>query len=263
MKGHAAWCAALLDPDRDVPAGLVTWNGSDPAQRFAVYRNNVTVSLMEALADSFPVCQALVGELCFRDLARAFVRSQPPRAPVLAHYGHGFAEFVAASKLAASWPSLPDLARLEWACLEALHAADAAPIDPDILTSALGRPETLPSLRLALHPSFVTLGSPFAVVSLWAAQQGDGASSVLDPNTPEHAWILRRGRSVQVLPMSAGDCCFVQALQMGATLGEAAIAAEGEAGGDTGADTAFDLTRCLTVLLREQALTGVTLTTLT
>ncbi len=116
----------------------------------------------------------------------------------------------------------------------------------------------MPSLRLVLHPSLATLGSPFAVVSLWAAQQGDGNPSALDPDTPEHAWIVRGGRSVRVLPMSAGDCCFVQALQAGATLGEAAaMAAEGEAGGETGADTSFDLTRCLTVLLREQVLTGV------
>jgi putative oxidoreductase len=41
MSGQAPWCAALLDPDLDVPPGLVTWNGSDPVQRFAIYRNNV------------------------------------------------------------------------------------------------------------------------------------------------------------------------------------------------------------------------------
>ena len=115
MSGPAAWCAALLDPDREVPPGLSTWNGSDPAQRFAVYRNNVTVSLMDALAETFPVCQAMVGAPHFRDLARAFVRRHPPRSPVLARYGHGFADFIAECTLAAPWPYLPDLARLELA----------------------------------------------------------------------------------------------------------------------------------------------------
>jgi hypothetical protein len=262
MKRQAAWGTALRDPDRAVPAGLVTWNGSDPAQRFAVYRNNVTVSLMQALADTFPVCAASVGEACFRDLARAFVRRHPPRSPVLARYGEGFADFVAASRRAAPWPYLPDLARLELACLDALQAADASPLDPATLAAALGRPETLPALRLSLHPSLATLDSPFAVVSRWAAQPGDGAPPVVDPDSPEHAWILRRGRSVRVLPMSAGDCRFVRALQAGATLGEAAAtAAAGESGGDRDAAGGFDLTRCLAVLLREQILTGVTLTT--
>ena len=113
MNALSAWCAALLDPRRTIPASLVTWNGSDPVQRFAVYRNNVTVSLMQALADTFPVTLAVVGDLRFRDLARAFVRTQPPRSPVLAGYGRGFAAFVADHEAAARWPCLPDLARLE------------------------------------------------------------------------------------------------------------------------------------------------------
>ncbi|MBK6864396.1 MAG: putative DNA-binding domain-containing protein, partial [Ideonella sp.] len=43
----AAFARALLQPDAPCPAGLKTWNGSDPAKRFAVYRNNVVVSLVD------------------------------------------------------------------------------------------------------------------------------------------------------------------------------------------------------------------------
>lgn len=60
MSGHTAWCGALLDPEHEIPAALITWNGSDPAQRFAVYRNNVTVSLLEAIADTFPDRKSVV-----------------------------------------------------------------------------------------------------------------------------------------------------------------------------------------------------------
>lgn len=262
MKGQAAWGAALLDPDRAVPAGLVTWNGSDPAQRFAVYRNNVTVSLLQALADTFPVCAASVGEPRFRDLACAFVRAQPPRSPVLARYGAGFADFIATHPLAAAWPYLPDLARLEMACLDALHAADAEPLAAGVLAAVLREPERLPALRLALHPSLATLDSPYAVVSLWAAHQGDETPARVAPSVAESAWVLRRERSVRVLPMAAGDVRFIAALRAGVTLGEAAAtAAAGESGGEPGAAGGFDLTRCLAVLLREQILTGVTLTT--
>jgi hypothetical protein len=159
----------------------------------------------------------------FRALARAFVRAHPPSSPVLARYGRGFPALVADSDLASLLPYLPDLARLELACLDALHAANAPPVDPDSLASALGRPETLPSLRLALHPSLASLCSPYAVVSLWAAHQEDGSAPALDPFAPESAWVLRRGRSLRVLPMSVGDCRFVGALQDGATLGDAAV----------------------------------------
>lgn len=249
MSGQTDWCAALLDPARTVPAGLVTWNGSDPVQRFAVYRNNVTVSLMGAIADTFPVCQALLGAARFRALARAFVRDQPPRSPVLARYGAGFADFVAASHLADDWPCLPDLARLELACLDALHAGDAKPMDPATLAAVMAGPERLPALRLRLHPSLAALDSRYAVVSIWAAHQGDETPANIDPEVPESAWVLRHDRSVRVLPMAVGDVRFIAALRHGLTLGEAAALAA------DGAD--FDLTRCLTVLLREQVLTGI------
>ena len=54
MNNQAAFAQALLDPDLPCPSGLCTWNGSDPARRFAVYRNNVVVSLIDALADIVP-----------------------------------------------------------------------------------------------------------------------------------------------------------------------------------------------------------------
>ena len=77
------WAQALLDPEADCPPGLTTWNSSDPATRFAVYRNNVVCSLVDGLAAAFPVVQALVGEDFFRAMAAVFVRRAPPRSPVL------------------------------------------------------------------------------------------------------------------------------------------------------------------------------------
>ena len=50
MSTQTAFAAALLDPDLPPPDRLIAWNGSDPARRFAVYRNNVVVSLVDALA---------------------------------------------------------------------------------------------------------------------------------------------------------------------------------------------------------------------
>jgi hypothetical protein len=72
---------------------LIAWNGSDPARRFAVYRNNVVVSLIDALADTFPVTQELVGEDFFRAMAGVFVRHAPPTSALLAEYGEGFSGF--------------------------------------------------------------------------------------------------------------------------------------------------------------------------
>jgi len=125
---QAAFADALLARDVDCPPGLRTWNGSDPGRRFAVYRNNVIVGLVDALADTYPVVQAMVGDDFFRAMAREFVRSQPPTSPVLAGYGAGFAAFIEGFAPAAGLPCLADLARLEWLRVEVYHAADVAPL---------------------------------------------------------------------------------------------------------------------------------------
>ena len=59
MSSAAAFAAALRAPTFACPPGLTAWNGSDPAGRFAIYRNNHLVSLVDALADSYPVVRAL------------------------------------------------------------------------------------------------------------------------------------------------------------------------------------------------------------
>lgn len=246
MTAHANFAAALLDPDAAVPDGLVAWNGSDPARRFAVYRNNVTSALSDVLADSFPVTQQLVGEEFFRAMARVFLRRSPPRSPILSAYGEGFPAFVADFAPARALPFLADVARLEWLRLRALHAADAAALQPDEIARALADPDRLPGLRLRLHPAAGVIGSPYAVLSLWAAHHGVGRLDDIDPFRPESALVLRPAMEVEVVGLPPGGDRFVVALADGLALAAATDAA--------GADPAFDLAATLALLIRHGAL---------
>lgn len=252
MLTPSRWADALLDPELACPPDLVTWNGSDPVRRFAVYRNNVVVSLIAALAETFPATQALAGEGAFREMARVFARRSPPRSPVLAFYGQGFPDFIAGFEAIAAPAYLADVARLEMAYVESFHAADAEPIPAQALQAALANPEDLPALGIRLHPSLKVLRSRFAQVSLWAAHQGHGELAAVDPNVPEYAWVVRNGLAVEVMRMSVGDCRFAESLQSGLALGRAAEAATDE-------DAGFDLAPCLGTLLRAQAIVALTL----
>lgn len=245
------FAAALLDPQRAVPPGLRDWNGSDPAARLAVYRNNVVSSLVDALADTFPVVQQLVGVEFFRAMAVLFVRESPPRSRVLAHYGDDFPAFVAAFEPARGLPYLADVARLEVARVRAYHAADAELVSEEMVSLALASGERMGELRLVLNPSVHTLVSPHAVVTLWAAHQVDGDDvAQVDVDAPESALILRAGLEVLVLPSALGTVCFVEAVHAGLNLGDAvarAIAAAPD----------FDLSGTLTQLLAHGALSAI------
>lgn len=246
-----AFATALLNPDLPSPAGLCAWNGSDPSIRFAVYRNNVIVSLIDALADSYPVVQMMVGETFFRAMAREFAYQHPPRSPVLAHYGADFPDFIGSFPPAASLPYLADVARLEHAYIHAYHAADAPILPTSQFALTLAQPEDLPRLRMRLLPSAVVLRSPYAMVSLWAAHQAEEVASLPEPNQPEAALIVRPELEVTVLPIDSGTHAFVHALQNNAPLGEAAgLAMEAQAD--------FGLTRALTLLIRERVISSLT-----
>lgn len=241
---------ALLRPEAPCPAGLKTRNGSDPATRFAIHRNNVIVSLVDAVADSYPVVQALVGEAFFRVLAAEFVRGGPPRSPVLAWYGAGFADFVEDFPPAAGLPYLAEVARLEWLRVEAWHAADADPLPLAEISALLADAAALPALRLALHPALRLLRSAHPVVSIWAAHQAEDTAAALDAvdfATAEAALIVRDRLDVTIQRIEPGAAAFIGRLLDGATFGEAAAAAG-----------AFGLAATLALLLRSGAVIGAT-----
>jgi hypothetical protein len=251
MSSQSAFAAALLNPDLPCPGGLTSWNGSDPEVRFAVYRNNVTVSLIDALADTFPVVQVLVGETFFRAMARVFAQTNPPRSRLMVYYGDSFADFVASFPPAASVPYLADVARLEMARVRAYHAADVTAIQTQALQAALADPEQLLLLRLHVHPSAQLIESPFAVVSLWAAHQGALCLTSVDPDVAQAALVFRQGLDVDTVELKPGDARFVKALLAGASLLDAAQAA-------AGSDAEFDLSQVLAMLLHWQLVTHLT-----
>jgi hypothetical protein len=249
-SAQAAFAAALLDPARSCPGGLVAWNGSDPAARLAVHRNNVVASLVDALAETFPVVQDLVGVDFFRAMAAAFVRAHPPRTRVLMQYGEALPAFVERFAPARSVPYLADVARLEFERLRALHAADAEPLSSEEVAHALEARACAGELHLTCHPAVSIIASPYAVVSIWAAHQGAGDLATVDPQVPESALVCRPGLDVLVMRLPPGAAAFVDAVRQGLCLAESARVAAADA-------TAFDLPAALTLLFNHGVLTSV------
>lgn len=252
MSSHQAFVEALLDPARPCPAGLRAWNQSDPAARFAVYRNNLAVSLVDALADTYPVTQELVGREFFRALALALVREQPPRSRVLAFYGASLADFIERFPPAAPVPYLADVARLEWLRLRAYHAADVAALPAAAIAPLAAQRDALPRRRLVLQPGAGLLCSRYAVVSLWAAHQGIGDLAALDTDHAENAFVVRSELEVKVIRVSRGASAFIGRLLAGASFGGSAEQA-------AATDPRFDLAGALELLVRERAITSMPL----
>lgn len=249
MTTQRVFADALLAESFTCPPGLIAWNGSDPGKRFAVYRNNVIVGLVDALADTYPVTQALVGETFFREMARVFVRAQPPRSPVLAWYGDAFPMFVETFPPAVGLSYLADVARLEMLRVDAYHAADATPLLLADIADLLADAQALPEARFRLHPALRVLRSSHPAVSLWAAHQTDDPAAALaevDLSMAETALVLRPGLEVEITRIEEGATEFIGHLRHGLTFQQAANTA-----------SAFDLAATLGLLIRGGAIVGV------
>ncbi len=234
---------ALLNPEAPVPDGVVDPSGKPAPKRFAVYRNNVTVSLIEALATAFPVVEKIVGAEFFAAMGREFVRTHPPASPLLMFYGEEFSEFLKGFEPVKHLTYLPDIAALEQVRRQAYHAADVAVLAPDFLSSV--PPEALGTLRVTLHPSAHIVPSAHPIFSIWEwnsapepqqgnVLQGDG----------EDVLVSRPDYEVEMRRLPAGGAGFLTTLKSGAALGDAAA---------VGAEVpGFDLTQNITGLLESR-----------
>src|ERR1700729_3399794 len=165
----AAFAPGLTDPSMVAPDDVVATSGKGGIKRYNVYRNNVTVSLIDALAAIYPAVQRITGVEFFRAMARFHVRETPPPSPLLFEYGHGFPEFIERYQYASQMSWLADVARIERSWLDAYHAADADPLSADDLADALS--ERLADLRFAPHPATRVIRSRFAAVTIFAANR--------------------------------------------------------------------------------------------
>lgn len=244
----AAFAAALIDPDCGTPAIIAGPAGKGAVRRYNVYRNNVTVSLIDALAAIYPAVQRITGTDFFRAMARFHVRATQPTSPLLFEYGRDFPAFIEAYEYARAMPWLADTARLERAWLDAYHAEDATPMTATALASVPGG--RLADLVFTAHPAMRIVRSPFSIVTIFAANRGDEPVGRIDASVPEDALVTRRDLDVVVRHLPEGGAVFLSRLMAGQSLGRAAAAA-------LEAAPAFDLAANIAGMIEAGAFTAI------
>lgn len=223
MSWHNAstlFAASLLNAERAAPDFLTSASGVYDQRRFAVYKNNVTVSLVRALQSNFPAIVKLVGEEFFTALARVFVTNHPPKSRILAQYGAEFPGFLATFEPLAAYPYLSDVAQLEQLWREAYHEADAAPVALEQLATV---PATdVANLQFTAHPAARLLNSHYAAGSIFSANRSDAQHSDIDPAKGEYALITRPQFECALRILNGAEGAFVDGLLHGETLQDSA-----------------------------------------
>lgn len=206
----------------DAPARIGSMLGGtavDPAIGLEVYRFGYRARLRECIIDDFPAVQHVIGEAAFAALAERYITDKPPRDATLNAYGSRFPAWLrSASGRLPQRAHLVQLAMLEWALVEALHA----PTAPAIAKSALSTlaPSAWPTTRLRLAPSVRIVPCTWSVNASYEAFRAKRPAP-LAVRQPGAVVIIRRPAGMRRLELDQDECRLLQRLAAGVPLGRA------------------------------------------
>lgn len=232
--------AALYDDEAPGPTDAIAGNGLEPSARLRIYRRSCNEIQIGALRAAYPAVFALVGEAFFDQTARGYRHAHPSNSGNLQGFGADFTDHLASLPSLAGYPYLPDVARLEWLRQQAVLAADADPIPPDVLARQLADTDAL--TRLALHPSVHCLASHHPVLAVWRYATDPTPEDFQLTGAGEQVVLWREDGEVAMATPDAASFACIEALTRGDTRDDAHAAAKA-------IDSDFDLPACLASLV--------------
>jgi hypothetical protein len=252
--------AELLAAEGDAEGrSLAGWLASDAilpaARRLDVYANAYFFRIHDCLKEDYAALHAALGDDGFHDLVTAYLMVHPSRHPSLRFAGAALAGFLAADPAAepfrSRWPWASDLARLDWALVDAFDAPDARPLRREDLTRIPAA--HWPDLRLRLQPSVRLLRLAWPVAALREARERDRPLSEPDAASDTAVCTWRRAERVHFRTLTPPEADLLEAARDEASFGQLCQRAESALG--AAAAPAF-AARCLSRWLRDELLAG-------
>jgi len=193
--------ASILDSERlsseseTLAAVVAVPKGCDALTRLHVYTNGYAARLEEALRETFPAAEHVVGAGAFASLVHRFAAAVRLHSYNLSDAGEAMPEFLCTDPLTSTLPFLPDLARLEWQVARAFHATDDAPFDPSSV--AHWRLEDWEGAVLRFQPWVALVESDFPVREIWECSETPVEQIDIDlRNRPDRVLVRREGLAV-------------------------------------------------------------------
>lgn len=190
--------------------------------RVDIYRNAYVARLVECLADDYPAVAYALGASAFEATCREVIAQHPPASPSLNFYGAVFAQRCGAlSRPGADF--VADLARLEWALVEVIHADAGPPLDPTRLARIAA--DEWPRLRLVPSPALRLVRCSHRVHRYYQAFVADETPGPVE-RAPCGVAVCRQGDDVWRVGLEPAALELLGQLCAGSTLGSALAAFE-------------------------------------
>jgi hypothetical protein len=149
MRSHGPDGRAMAD----VAAGFIAPNSRlTPFERLEIYNRQYWIRVLSGLAEDFPALRALVGARRFDELSVAYLNEHPSRSFSLRNLGSKLVEWLDAHPqfTGRRYRLAVDVARIEWAFVEAFDNAENTPLTLEQIATLDGesRLSVQPHVRL-------------------------------------------------------------------------------------------------------------------
>jgi hypothetical protein len=230
-----------FDPDgRDMHAVAGAFiapnNRLSAFERLELYNRQYWYRLLDALADDFPALRAVLGPQRFESFSIAYLKDHPSRSFSLRNLGSNLVAWMAEHPEQAGrrYRLARDIARLEWAFVEAFDNAENKPLTMEQIRGLSGESK----LALQPHVRLLTLDHSAVdlVLALHSRQRRDSSEAGVRHDDSENAsgaplprvprrptWVVahRIDNSVYYRSLMREEFLTLLAIQSGQPLGEA------------------------------------------
>ena len=193
----------------------------DPRQRLEIYRFGYRARLVECLDDDYPMLARTLGAAAFERLAHQYIERFPSRSPSLNAFGRRMSELCRVADLGehdALRPFFAELAALEWALVEIIHAKEPPPFDSAALKAI--PVERWSTARLMRSDAVRVLHFEYPVNAYYqACRTGDELPRLPSPS-PSATAVYRRGWKLWRMDLTPAMARVVDALLDGITIEE-------------------------------------------
>jgi hypothetical protein len=229
LQGRQRWFArAIMTPEShalplsetDARRALTPGPRMSALERLEISRRGYHARLIECLADDYPSLKHALGAEAFEDLCRVYIERHPSEGPNLNFYGRRMAELCRTELREAAVPHVfcADLAALEWAIVEVIHAPSSEPLTMEGLQHVPA--DSWGEARLVANTALRVLRFAYPVNAYFQALR-EGAEPVVPARKESATVVYRSGPSIWRMDLTGPMFEVLAALLAGEPLGDA------------------------------------------
>ena len=216
--------------DRAIERVLTAGPRLSATDRLGIYRDGYHARLVECLRDDYPVLAETLGDERFEALCHAYVHAHPSRAPSLNAFGRHMEVLCREGKSAEVGPIrvfAAELAALEWALVEVLHAETAAQLEITALQAL--PPEAWARARFIRNPALHVFRFEYPVNAVFIANRIEEIVPEIPAPSSNAVAVYRKDMQLWRMDLTPAMLGVLEPLLAGKTLGEALEAIEAAA----------------------------------